>query len=213
MTRLLLIRHGQSEANLTHRFGGQSNFPLTELGHVQAQCTAQFLTQKYVLDGIYTSDLRRSVQTAAHTATLIGLPMVENAGLREIFAGAWEGKVFETLGLTHPEAYRLWRHDFGFARCPEGESTMELAQRVKQAIDSIARKHDGQTIALFTHATPIRAVCWLLSGRPQQAMQDTSWVANASVTEILWEDGILTPVAISQADHLNNLMTNLPNNV
>lgn len=213
MTRLLLIRHGQSEANLTHRFGGQADFPLTELGHAQAECTADFLTQHYSLDALYSSDLRRSMQTAAHTADRTGLPVTAQPGLREIFAGAWEGKVFETLGITHPDAYHLWRNDFGFARCPDGESTMELAERVRTTIDAIASMHEGQTVALFTHATPLRALCWMLTGAPQSAMQNTTWVANASVTEVVWERGALRAVSISQTEHLLDLQTNLPNNV
>lgn len=118
MTTLLLIRHGQSEANLQGRFAGQYDSPLTELGHAQARRTAEFIAQNYAVDAVYCSDLQRARATGQHTAARLGLEVISDRGLREIYAGAWEGLPFERMNAEYPEAAYRWRHDIGNSGCP-----------------------------------------------------------------------------------------------
>lgn len=213
MTTLLFIRHGQSEANLQERFAGHHDSPLTELGHAQAQCTAAFIAENYAPDAIYASDLCRARQTAEHTAALLGLPVTDEPGLREIFAGQWEGKRYTTLQSDYHDEYYRWWHDIGNACCTGGESVAQLTDRVWEAVERIAKENDGKTVVIATHATPIRTMLWKMSGRPLGEMQDIHWVSNASVTELQYRDGMLCPVKISQDAHLADLKTVLSDNV
>ena len=210
MTTILLIRHGESTANLNNIFAGHFNPDLTQRGQTQAACTARFIADTYKVDAIYSSDLRRAVQTAIPLGNLLQLPINPCDGLREIFAGEWEGQLFYQLKNTHPDAFSVWINDIGNARCPGGESTAELYDRIYQTVLQIAAEHDGQTVAIFTHATPIRCLRCRLSGVPIARMQHLPWESNASVAELAYENGMLRAVCFGQDDHLADLRTFLP---
>lgn len=213
MTRFFMIRHGQSTANLEGLFAGQFDAPLTELGIRQADCTAQFLAKQISADAIYASPLKRAFRTAESTSQLCGLPVIPEPGLQEIFAGDWEGQSFSRLGEINAQAYENWTTDIGNARCPHGEAVAELAQRVEQTLARLAENHPDQTVLLFTHATPVRAMCWRASEKPLSHMQSIPWASNASVTEFVFENGQLTLQRFSLDAHLALLKTNLPANV
>lgn len=210
-TTLLLIRHGESEANLERFFAGNLDVALTELGRRQAECTAAFLREQYTIDGIYASDLRRAWDTGCVIGQMLDLPVTAAPGLREIHAGAWQGQTFDRL-QTQPE-YQRWLTDIGNCLCPGGESVAQLAQRVYAAVEEICRNHPGQTLVVATHATPIRALQWHITGKPLSYMSQIPWVGNASVTELRWSQGTLTPVKISIDSHLADMKTQFPPNV
>lgn len=213
MTTVLLVRHGESTANLNNLFAGNFDAELTERGHEQAECTARFIADAYKVEAIYASDLRRACGTAMHLGNLLQLPVYPERGMREISAGEWEGASFYHLGDTHPEEYRHWMTDIGTSRCPGGESVAEMADRVYETVCRIAAENDGKTVAIFTHATPIRSIEWRLTAKPLSYMQKIPWVSNASVSELQYDGGMLRAVHMGQDDHLSALRTALPNNV
>ena len=98
MTRLILIRHGQSEANLTRRFAGHFNAPLTELGRSQAEKSAEYVAENYKVSKVYASDLARAFDTGLAIAQSHNIPIYKTQQLREIFAGDWEGKQYSCCG-------------------------------------------------------------------------------------------------------------------
>lgn len=213
MTRLLFVRHGQSTANLDGIFAGQIDPALTELGLRQARCTAEFIAENYAVDAVYSSDLQRAYQTGLGIARRLKLPVRSDPGLREIFAGSWEGRRFDDLQAEDSPAYQVWRQDIGHAQCPGGESLTELARRIWDTVRRIAEENDGKTLVLATHATPIRTLQWRVSGKDLGFMQQISWVSNASVSEFVYESGSLKPVKISQDAHLADMKTELPSNI
>lgn len=213
MTTILLVRHGQSTANLARRFAGHFDAELTPLGLSQAACTAQFIKNHYTVDKICSSTLTRARQTADAAAALLGLPVCPEPDLREIFAGEWEGQFYDALVCGYPEEYRCWRENIGLARCNGGESVMELADRVWKAVCRIASENEGKTVLIASHATPIRAVLWKISGLAPEQMKSVPWASNASVSEICFRDGVFAPVKISQDAHLAELKTVFPSNV
>ncbi len=213
MTTLLLIRHGESEANRGHFFAGHCDVPLTDLGRIQARSTAEFIAANYRVDAIYASDLQRAWDTGTALGDLLQLPVQAKPGLREIFAGQWQEKTFTQLQIHWADSYDCWLSDIGNSRCPGGESVAELARRVYAAVEQIAQGNPGKTVVLATHATPIRCLLWHMSGEPLSHMKDIPWVSNASVSELRWENGVLTPVKISQDHYLGDRKTKFPPNV
>ena len=213
MTTFLLIRHGESESNLKRFFAGQCDVALTPLGHQQARCTADFIAANYHVDAIYASDLQRAYDTGIHIASCFGLPVHSEPGLREIFAGQWQEKTFNELQTDYADSYNRWLTDIGNACCPEGESVAQVAQRVYDTICRIAEENPGKTVAIVTHATPIRTLQWRISGQPLSHMKQITWISNASVSELRWDAGALTPVRISQDAHLADMQTRFPPNV
>lgn len=210
MTKVLLIRHGESTANLHNIFAGHFDAELTERGHEQAECTARYIADTYKVDAIYASDLRRAFCTGVHLGNLLGLIVYPERGMREIYAGEWEGVPFFGIKDTHPAEHHVWNTDIGNSVCPGGESVEQMSNRVYETLCRLASENDGKTIAVFSHATPIRSMQWRMTGKPLSHMQNVPWVSNASVTELQYEHGIFSAVHIGQDAHLEEMRTVLP---
>lgn len=213
MTRLIMIRHGFSTANATHRFAGHSDFPLSDIGHKQAELAAEYLFANEKIDKIYASDLARAYQTAVPTAEKFGLPVIPERRLREIYAGRWEGMLFDDIFNVYHEDFFVWRNDFARARCTEGESVTELYSRVVSAVIDLAAKNDGKCILLASHATPLRAVECFAAGKDATYMGTFNFPTNASIQYYTYENGRLTAVRLNVVDHLEGLLTALPKGV
>ncbi len=210
-TKLILVRHGESEANAEHRFTGQSNrYGLTERGHAQAELTAVLL-QDTKIDAIYASDLRRAYETTVHIANKHGMTITEHIGMREIYAGKWEGERFEDLPTLYPDDFSVWKNDIGRAVPTGGESVAALKERVNAAIEEIVRANPGRTVCIGTHATPIRVMQCIWEGRSLDEMKDVPFVPNASVTTVFYEEDLsFHDPCIGQSEHLGVLSTRLP---
>ena len=208
-TIVYLLRHGQSQGNAVHRFLGQSDWDLTELGDQQADCAAQ-ATRNLPLDKLYSSDLCRAWHTTEPVAAIHGLPIHPAPGLREISAGLWETHPFEELIETYPEDYRRWRTDIAHA-CPTGgESTAQLYERVFDELNRIEAESRGLTVLVGTHATPIRMLMARIGHGRLEAANEITWVPNASLTKLICEDGVWRIDYAGDDSHLGNLHTNLP---
>ena len=213
MTTVILIRHGQSEANLDGVFAGQINPALTEKGLKQAELTAKYIADNYNIDKIYSSDLKRAYQTAQALSKIIDKDITASENLREIYAGKWEGVDFLKLKELYKEDFSIWLSDLGRAVCTGGEAVKEMGNRVVSELTSIAQKNDGKTVAVALHATPIRATqCFVETGSFDE-MQNIPWVSNASVSIFTYENKMWKIVSISEDAHLGSLKTELPKTV
>jgi broad specificity phosphatase PhoE len=213
MTTLILVRHGQSEANRQGVFAGNLDADLTELGLAQAACTAEYIAKHYKVDKVYASDLKRAYKTGKAAADLMGVEIIPDRRLREISAGAWEGVTFDVLQTQYAEDYQVWLRDIGKAWPTQGESVAELGNRVFGAIRELAEKNDGKTLLLATHATPIRVTQSLIQTGGLEKMKDVPWVSNASVSVLQYDHGTWQYLAISEDAHLADLKTVFPSNV
>jgi len=138
-SRLLLVRHGQSEWNAVGRWQGQADPPLTDLGRAQARAAARVVGG---VDAVFSSDLQRARETADIVAASIGVgPVIEDAGLRERDAGAWSGLTRDEIHERYPGYLPDDRHH-AFApgasteerRPPGWESDDDLQVRVLEAL-------------------------------------------------------------------------------
>jgi broad specificity phosphatase PhoE len=213
MTRLILIRHGQSVANEEGRFAGHTNVPLTELGRLQAERAAEYIVKREKIDKIYSSDLCRAHDTAYPTARLLGLPINDVTGLREICAGIWEGRLVADIQAEYEKEFYTWRNDFSNAKCPEGESVEELYNRVVPFVKALARENDGLCLLLASHASPIRAIDCNSRGFGWERMSEVPFVNNSAISifEYNPEDDSITPVERNITEHLDpSMMTFIP---
>ena len=212
MTKLLLIRHGESEANNKGFFAGQYDAPLMPKGMEQAEKTAKYLVEKYRPVKIYASDLRRAYCTAIPVSKRIGDDIITDQRIREIYAGKWQQMLFDDLEKMYSDDYGIWLHDIGNARCSGGESVKELGERVMAAFTDIATENDGRTVAVATHATPIRAAQTIIQYGDIRHMKKVPWVSNGSVT-VLEYDGEWSCTSVSEDEHLGAHKTVFPANV
>jgi broad specificity phosphatase PhoE len=213
VTRILLIRHGESEANSERIFAGNKDVKLMERGIEQAKKTAEYISEFYDVDCVYASDLVRAHKTGEVIAGFLGLKVITDRRLREIYAGEWEGKKFSDLEKNYSKDYTCWLTDIGNCICTGGESVKELGLRVFKAISEIAEKNDGKTVVIATHATPIRVLQCILGGYSFDSMKNIPWVSNASVTELSYECGQWNFIKVCQDEHLSELKTSFPANV
>jgi broad specificity phosphatase PhoE len=142
MTRLLLVRHGETDWNADGRLQGQTDRPLSEFGRQQARRLADELAAED-LEAIYSSDLARARETAEIVGARVGLPVMLDRGLREKDWGTWEG-------LTAVERDRV-----EFA----GESTEAHQERILRALQRISERHPGDgSVLVVTHGGSMRRV-------------------------------------------------------
>ncbi len=212
MTKLLLIRHGESEANNKGFFAGQYDAPLMPKGIEQAEKTAKYIVEKYSPTKIYASDLKRAYQTALPISKLINTGIITDQGIREIYAGKWQKMSFDDLEKNYSDEYGVWLNDIGNACCSDGESIKELSERVMASLTAIAKENYGETIGVATHATPIRAMQTIIQYGDISYMKDVPWVSNGSVT-VLEYNGKWKCVSISEDNHLGTDKTVFPANV
>ena len=211
-TTLLIVRHGESLGNLHQQFLGHTDLGLTELGLRQADALAAALRNRHI-DAVYSSDLSRAMQTVTPTARDHGISVVPTVALREIFAGDWEGENYDRLAEKWPEERERWRYDIGRACPTNGESVAALYDRVAAALDEIATREAGHTVLIGTHATPVRATVARLLGVGVLGMADVAWAGNASITTVVYEDGVPTLVGQPDSAHLSEMATFVPSNI
>ena len=212
MTKLLMIRHGQSVANVERIFAGHLDSPLTQLGQRQAQLTANYLYSHYPVDRVYTSDLSRAYTTGKTVADLFGLPVISHIELREIFAGLWEGESYDLLPERFAHSYAVWMKDIGNAVCDGGESVAALQSRVLGILRRICHENPDKCVVVATHATPIRALQCHCEGKCLAQMKDVPWVSNASISSFVYENGVFNIDFVSYDTHLGQLTSVLPEN-
>lgn len=213
MTTLVLVRHGQSEANNLGVFAGHFDAELTPLGFAQAERTARYIADNYRPCKVYASDLKRAYKTGKCVADLLNIDIIADKSLREIRAGKWEACEFDKLQTDYAEDYKTWLSDIGNARCTDGESVAELAERVMNELEAIAKANDGTTVVIATHATPIRAAQCLVQSGSLDDMKNIHWVSNASVSVLTYSGRKWKFVEVSRDEHLGELKSALPSNV
>jgi len=209
---LYLIRHGESTSNVDKTFTGQQNAALTELGHRQAACIQSYFLGIHI-DRIVTSDLSRAFETALPLSKTHRVEIETETALREINGGKWEGEKFAELEAIYPEDYALWRNNIGASRPTYGESVREIYDRVCTAVEALVSAHPQETIVIATHAVPIRVMLTKWLSGDVSGMQEIPWVPNASISKIAYENGKFIPVEIGITDHLQGMITNLPNKI
>ncbi|MCV7385272.1 bifunctional RNase H/acid phosphatase [Mycolicibacter longobardus] len=156
-TRLLLLRHGQTELSVHRRYSGRGNPPLTDIGRRQADAAADYLAQRGGISAIISSPLQRCRDTAGAAAKLLGLDATVDEDLTETDFGAWEGLTFAEAAERDPELHRRWLKDTS-TEPPGGESFDAVQQRVLRARDRIIAEHSGTTVLVVSHVTPIKTM-------------------------------------------------------
>jgi probable phosphoglycerate mutase len=149
-TRILLVRHGETDWNATGRIQGHSDTPLNAAGYQQARQVAQRLTREPV-QALYSSDLARAFQTATVIGHTLGLTVVTSPQLRERRYGLWEGLTSAEIQTRYPAQFTEWRARSTDFAPPQGETRSQLLTRALAELHTIARRHASQVVVVVTH--------------------------------------------------------------
>lgn len=179
VTKLYLVRHGQSGGNAEGRFGGHSPTPLSELGLQQAEITARALAKENI-NAIYTSDLFRAVQTAEPLAKILDLPIIKTSAFRERNVGVLEGLTFDESKAAHPKDYYALVNRSVHHVITEGESYRQLLGRATGALHEVLHVHRGGRIAIFSHTGAICFLTLYLLGAIDRQTKQTPWLVTSN---------------------------------
>ena len=155
--KLILVRHGQTESNKLGRIQGINDSPLTDVGREQAEAAARALTSDapFVL---YASPLLRALQTAEAIGSRAGVRPVEIKELIEMDVGKFEGLSGLQLRERFPDVMRSWDEDPASTVMPGGESLYDVRDRAWPTVQSLAGRHESETVVAVTHNFTIHTI-------------------------------------------------------
>ena len=188
-TRLLLLRHGQTELSRQRRYSGRGDPELTDIGRRQAADAARYLSQKGGIAAVVSSPLQRARATATAAADALGLPVRVDDDLIETDFGEWEGLTFSEAAQRHPEIHGRWLRDTSL-QPPGGESFDEVAHRVQRVRDRLITDHGESTVLVVSHVTPIKTLLRLALGAGASVLYRLHLdLASLSIAEFYPDDG------------------------
>jgi len=207
-TRLLIVRHGQTDWNSGGRFQGQTDIPLNPTGLAQAQAIARRLASETPA-AIYSSDLQRAWQTAQIIHQALppenACPLVPEPRLREMCFGKWEGLTYAEIRTRQPRQLQRWESDLEHAAPPGGETLLQMARRVQAAFQDIANAHAVAGVVLVAHGGPLQMLIAQALGLPPGRFWQVH-LSNASLTELnLYPEGAILNL-LNCTDHLKELL-------
>ncbi|MDP3013248.1 MAG: alpha-ribazole phosphatase [Candidatus Subteraquimicrobiales bacterium] len=157
MTKVFLIRHGETEWNVKGKYLGLTDLPLTEKGETQAKALAKYLEDEPI-SFLYCSNLERAKSTAKAVAEAKGLEIIIKPGLNEVDFGEWEGLTYTEIKAKYGNLIDDWLNNTPKVAIPEGESWSLFESRVVKTFSSIVSRNNGQTVAVVTHGGVIKVI-------------------------------------------------------
>ena len=170
MTEILLARHGETDWNRDNRFQGHADPPLNEIGRGQAEELAATLAHEPIA-AVYSSPLRRALETAETVAARHELAPITVEALREVDVGSWQGLTRAQVETRFPEQFRRWL-DYG-PGWEDGETHEQMGERVLAALRELTHLHPDERILVVTHGGPIRAALARAEGIPHNEARRT----------------------------------------
>ena len=172
-TTVVLVRHGVTRHTSAKRFSGGlggDNPPLSEEGLAQARAAAEWLAGLGDrVDAVLASPVRRTRETAAVVAEVLGLPVEEESGFAEMEFGDWDGLTFLEVAKRDQAGLDAWLGSLDVPP-PGGESFRQVQERVLAGLDRVLAEHAGRTVVVVSHVTPIKTLVAHAMGAPLEAV-------------------------------------------
>ncbi|MBC7349663.1 MAG: histidine phosphatase family protein [Candidatus Aminicenantes bacterium] len=201
MTRIVLVRHGETEWNRVERFRGSADIPLNENGLRQAELLARRLLAAWKPTAVYSSPLSRAVKTAEVIAFPLKLQVKIHPGLSDINYGEWQGLTPEEVRGRWPELFERWQTIPDTLRFPGGEAMAERQRIGVAAVKEIAAAHPGETVVGVGHTVINRLILLGLLGLDfsyfWRLRQD-----NCALNVLEYRDGLFVAVTLNETGHL-----------
>jgi broad specificity phosphatase PhoE len=150
MTRVYLIRHGNTEWNREEIFRGRVDCGLDETGRAEARAVAAYF-DGVNLEGIYTSPLARAAETAAAIAAGRGMEVVSDPAFIDLDFGEWQGHPLKEVREKYPELYRAWRERPREVTFPGGENLDQVRERAWEGLLKVVRENPERTVVIVSH--------------------------------------------------------------
>ena len=182
-TKVILIRHGETEWSYQKRYCGFTDIELNEKGRQQARRLLKRLSKEKI-HKVYSSDMKRTVQFAK--IVFKDLPVEELLDLREMNFGIFECLTYQDIMEKYPRVYGEWLGSPLDIIITQGEGLKILARRVRKALRRILSQNSNKTVAVFTHGGPIRVIlCDILRLDLKEIWQIELGLASISIIEFV----------------------------
>jgi broad specificity phosphatase PhoE len=203
MTRIFVIRHGETEGNQKKIYRGRWDLPLNENGLAQVAKAGQAL-QDIFFDAIYTSPLERTRQTAAAVAKYQKVePQVDDC-LIDIDYGQWTKVADSEIARQQPDLYRLWKESPEKVVFPGGEGLAAARQRIATGLVRLAEAHPDQVIALCAHRVSVKMILMVALGLPDAAFWQVQ-IDTASISALAYAAAKFSLVFSNETCHLKSI--------
>lgn len=200
LTRICLVRHGETEWNAERRIQGQIDIGLNETGQRQAVAAGRWLKQAGII-ALYSSDLKRAWTTALAIGVELGLQPTAVPEMRERRYGVFEGLTYDEAKSKHPAGYAAFEGrnaDYDFEN---GESLHVMFERVTGKLKELASQHPGGVIAVVLHGGVLDVINRFVRGNPLEMPRDFL-IPNAGINWIALADGTWHLETWGETDHL-----------
>ena len=192
LTRLLMVRHGETVFNRERRLQGWLDVPLSDFGLAQARACASYLAISPLtpVDRVYSSPLCRARHTAGAISDAVAADLTTDERLREIDVGEIAGMAWDDVAHEYPRLMEEYRRNPAATRYPGGESVFDVSDRAGDFLQSIVTAHEGKTVAVVGHAIILKAViCHILRLDVPNHRRMTLGNASLSVAEVAVRGG------------------------
>jgi broad specificity phosphatase PhoE/ribonuclease HI len=195
-----LLRHGQTEHTPERRYSGRNDLPLSRTGRAEAEA-AGVRAKELGIEVVVASPLRRTRETAELVSAALGLPVTYDDDLVELDFGDLEGLTFHEARAKHPLAARRFLDDVTVA-APGGESIADVSARVARARRRILSQHEGRTVLIVSHVTPIKLLLVAGLGAGDEVVHRV-FLDAASLCSVAWSsDGRASVRLVNDTSHL-----------
>lgn len=204
MTRIILVRHGQTEWNIEsgagERFRGRVDLPLDDTGLAQAHALAERLANRLIV-AVYSSPLKRAVETARPIAQQLSLPVQPLPAVIDINYGDWQGLSSAEVAKVYPDLYRRWLEKPHLVKFPNGESLRQVRRRGMATLKEVTARHEGRVVLLVAHQVVNKVLVCAMLGLDNchfwHIRQD-----NGCINVFEHQDGIFAAVLVNDTCHL-----------
>lgn len=203
MTKIYLIRHAEAEGNIFRRAHGHYNGLVTARGRQQIEkLRLRFIEEK--IDAVYTSDLSRAYDTSLALSEPHNLKSIKTDRLREVSMGVWEDLAWGEIEYKYAKMNRLFNFDPEKWMIDEAESYDDVKSRVFEFITDVAKKHEGETIACFSHGFAIRTLLCFIKNIPSEKTHEMPYCDNTAVSCISYDGDKLSVLYFGDNSHLSD---------
>jgi phosphoserine phosphatase len=201
VTTILLVRHGHVPGIAPERFRGRADIELTERGVAEARKTANWIARVWQPAIVYTSPLKRCMDTGAAIAGRCKVSVEILPSLNDIDYGEWLWRTHDAIAEECPVLYQRWRKTPHLMRIPKGESLQELVARAADALRLAIEKHPTETIVMVGHDSVNRALLLQLLDQPLSAYWKLSQDPCA-INAISMSPDRVVSVRVNETEHL-----------
>jgi broad specificity phosphatase PhoE len=203
MTRIYLVRHGQTAWNKEEIFRGRTDVPLNETGLREAQLAGEYFREMEI-HAIYSSPLLRALETAQKIAEVQRLEVRSPQGIIDMCFGEWEGQSLKDVQEKDGQRFQQWKNEPHLVKIPGGETLDEVRDRAMAVLDKTIQSHSGKTLLFVSHRVVNKVILCSILGLDNshfwQIGQDTT-----AINLIQHRDGKYVLSLLNEACHLKRL--------